>query len=174
MKIVRFFLAFAFLTAGAQAAIPLVRAQEIAVPDNPSRFGISLNSMYSSEHGVGTGFRGRASIPVNADISTALELGVTGFVFEGWKGADYLFDPQISLIITPPPARSRAGYFFLGMGGYLPLAGNKGLSGPTIHIGAGRAHGFGESAMFYEISPTLIIGSDHLGFSMPLRIGLIF
>ncbi len=173
MKIIRFFLAFAFLALIAQSTIPLARAQDEAQA-RTSQFGISLNTLYSTEHGVGMGFRGRAAIPINADISTALELGLAGFVFEGWKGADYLFDPQISLIITPPPTRLRATYFFFGMGGYLPLAGNKDLSGPTIHIGVGRVHGFGESAMFYEISPTLIIGSDRLGFLAPFRIGLIF
>ncbi len=173
MKIVRFFLALAFLTVAAQGAVSPVRAQNEA-PNTPSQFGVSLNTLYSTEHGVGVGFRGRGAIPVNADISTALELGLTGFVFDGWKGADYLFDPQISLIITPPPARRRAAYFFFGMGAYLPLAGSKDLSGPTMHIGIGRAHGFGESAMFYEISPALIIGSDRLGFLLPLRIGLIF
>lgn len=173
MKTVRCLFAFALLAIFAQAAVSPARAQDEA-SDRSSRFGLSLNVLYSSDQGMGTGFRGRASIPINADISTALELGFTGFAFEGWQGADYLFDPQISLIITPPPSRLRAWYLFLGMGAYLPLAGDKDLSGPTMHLGIGRAHGFGESALFYEIDPTLVIGRDQLGFLLPLRIGLIF
>lgn len=177
MKIVRFLFVLAVCAVSVQLAAPRACAQDAAptpAPVKSPRYGMSINALYSTPQGVGMGIRGRASMPINADISTALDLGFTGFVLEGWRGADYLFEPQISLIITPPPERLRAGYIFLGMGGYLPLAGNKDTSGPTIHIGLGRAHGFGESAVFYEINPALIIGSEKLGFLLPVRLGIIF
>lgn len=177
MKIVRFLLVLAACAVFVQIAVPRAFAQDApqdAAPAKSPRYGMSLNALYSTPQGVGLGIRGRASMPINADVSTALDLGFTGFVLEGWRGADYLFEPQISLIVTPPPSRLRAGYIFLGMGGYLPLAGNKDTSGPTIHVGFGRAHGFGESAVFYEINPALIIGSERLGFVLPVRIGIIF
>ena len=177
MKIVRFLLVLAVWAVSVQIAVPHACAQDAApdaAPLKSPRYGMSINALYSTPQGVGMGIRGRASMPINADISTALDLGFTGFVLEGWRGADYLFEPQISLIITPPPERLRAGYIFLGMGGYLPLAGNRDTSGPTIHIGLGRAHGFGESAVFYEINPALIIGSEKLGFLLPVRLGIIF
>ncbi len=177
MKTVRFLLVLAVCAVSVQIASPRACAQDApqdAAPVRSPRYGMSLNALYSTSQGVGLGIRGRASMPINADISTALDFGFTGFVLEGWRGADYLFEPQISLIVTPPPTRLRAGYIFLGMGGYLPLAGNKDTSGPTIHIGFGRAHGFGESAVFYEINPALIIGSEKLGFLLPVRLGIIF
>ena len=177
MKIVRLLLVLAAWAVSMQIAAPRAWAQDAAQDATPAkspRYGMSLNALYSTPQGVGLGIRGRASMPITADISTALDLGFTGFVLEGWRGADYLFEPQISLIITPPPTRLRAGYIFLGMGGYLPLAGNKDISGPTIHIGLGRAHGFGGSAVFYEINPALIIGGEGLGFVLPVRIGIIF
>jgi len=48
-----------------------------------ARVGLGFNTMLSSDDGLGFGFRTRIASPVNADLSFAFDLGVTGFVVEG-------------------------------------------------------------------------------------------
>jgi hypothetical protein len=47
-------------------------------------------------------------------------------------------------------------------------------SGPTLHLGLGRAHLLRDVSLYYEFNPTLLIGEEQLHFNFPLRLGLIF
>lgn len=164
MKLFRYVL---FLAAAAACSQPA------AAQVDPVRFGLGFNTMVSSADGLGIGVRGRGSIPVNADVSAAADLGITGFVLKGRRNADYILDPQLSAIIMLPTSQTHANYVLFGVGGYLPVGGDDD-GGPTIHFGFGRARALQESSFFYEINPALVIGRDHVDVAVPLRIGIIF
>lgn len=136
------------------------------------RIGVGFNTMVSSADGLGIGVRGRASVPINADVSAAADLGITGFVLNGRRNADYILDPQLSAIVMLPTSQSRANYVLFGIGGYLPIGGDSD-GGPTVHAGIGRVHALQESSFFYEINPALVIGREHVDVVIPLRIGVI-
>lgn len=142
---------------------------------NP-RFGLGFNTMLSSADGFGVGVRGRASAPVNADLSVAADIGFTGFVLNGRRNADYIFDPQLSAIISLPESPARLTYILFGLGAYTPVGGDDedATSGPTIHLGLGWVRALQESSFFYEIDPALIIGEESVDVAVPLRIGVIF
>ncbi len=145
------------------------RAQELT-----PRFGIGFNTLLSSEDGLGFGFRGRASAPVNADLSFAIDVGAVGFILEGRDDATYIFDPQISAIVTLPGVSS-APYLLGGIGGYIPLSDKANTdSGPTLHLGIGWVRPLNETTLFYEVNPALIIGEKDVQVAIPFRIGLIF
>ena len=139
------------------------------------RYGLGFNSMLSSIDGVGVGLRGRISVPVNADLSIGGDLGFTGFVFGGRRDATWVFDPQLSAIITLAPQGRSASYILAGVGVYAPVSNqDESESGPTIHLGVGRVQILRETTIFYEINPALIIGLDAVNLSLPVRAGIIF
>ena len=139
-----------------------------------SRFGIGFNTLLSAENGFGMGFRGRISTPINADLSFALDAGLTGFILGGRDDATYVVDPQISLIVTLPGVE-KAPYLLAGMGAYLdPSDSGDVLTGPTIHAGIGWVRPLRESVLFYELDPALVIGKDKVSAAIPFRIGVIF
>lgn len=163
------------LCAGVLMAVSIgsgeARAQEL----NP-RFGVGANALLSTADGFGLGIRGRASVPVNADLSLAGDLGITAFILSGRQNADYIFDPQVSAIVSLPATRSRLTYVLFGMGGYIPAGGNDpdAASGPTIHGGLGWVIALQESSLFYEINPALIIRDEGVDVAIPFRVGVIF
>jgi hypothetical protein len=57
---------------------PATFAQELE-----PRFGMGVNGVISTLDGLGFGFRGRASAPINADFSLAVDIGFTGFILGG-------------------------------------------------------------------------------------------
>ncbi len=138
------------------------------------RFGFGFNMLLSSEDGIGLGLRGRASAPINADLSFGVDLGFTGFVLEGRDDASYLFDPQVSAIVTLPGIRT-APYFIGGLGAHIPLDDDdsQAESGPTIHLGVGWVRALSETTIFYEINPALIIGQENVSIALPFRVGVI-
>jgi hypothetical protein len=160
------------LIATAAMAIP----KHAAAQDPAPRFGVGLNSLLSSADGFGIGFRGRASAPVNRDVSVAIDLGFTGFVLNGRRDADYIFDPQLSAIVSLPYRTDRLTYLLFGLGGYVPVGPDSAndQNGPTIHFGVGWVHALNETSLFYEIDPALIIGEERADIAIPFRIGLIF
>lgn len=139
------------------------------------RFGLGFQGLLSTEDGLGFGFQGRASAPINSDLSAAVDLGFSGFVLGGRSDATYIFHPQLSAIITLPYRSSRAPYLLAGLGAYVPLS-NEELSanGPTIHFGLGWARLLNETTLFYEIDPALIIDEESIDLALPFRVGLIF
>ncbi|GIV61339.1 MAG: hypothetical protein KatS3mg044_0205 [Rhodothermaceae bacterium] len=161
-------LSFALIALSMPLTTP-VQAQSMA-----PRFGLGFATMLSTEDGLGLGFHGRASAPVNADLSFAVDLGFVGFILEGRDEATYIFDPQVSAIITLPGVRS-APYVLGGVGGYIPLNDkDRTVSGPTIHLGIGWVRALNETSLFYELNPALIIGETNVQFALPFRLGLIF
>jgi len=139
-----------------------------------SRFGIGFNTLLSADNGFGMGFRGRIATPINADLSFAIDAGLTGFILGGRDDATYVVDPQISLIVTLPGVE-KAPYLLAGMGAYLdPSDSGDVLTGPTIHAGIGWVRPLRESVLFYELNPALVIGKDEVSAAIPFRIGVIF
>ncbi len=150
-------------------------AHETLAQSGGPRFGLGFNTMLSTADALGFGFRGRASAPVNQDLSLAVDLGFTGFVLGGRRDATYVFDPQVSAIITLPPRGDRAPYIIAGMGAYVPLSNeDKSVNGPTIHLGAGWVQLLRETTFFYEVNPAIIVGEDNIHLAIPFRIGVIF
>lgn len=139
-----------------------------------SRFGIGFNTLLSADNGFGMGFRGRLSTPINADLSFALDAGLTGFILGGRDDATWVLDPQASLIVTLPGVE-KAPYLLMGIGGYFdPSDSNDTLTGPTLHVGVGWVKPLRESVLFYELDPALIIGETKVSPAIPFRIGVIF
>ena len=153
------------------------RQQESILTD--ARFGIGLNTVLSVNNGFGLGFRGRVSSPVNADFSLAIGMGFTGFVLQGRDQAVFVFDPQLSGIITLPERGNFNApalvYLMAGIGAFVPLTeSSSDESGPSIHFGIGRVSSLTESSFFYEINPAVVIGSSKVEFILPFRVGIIF
>lgn len=161
-----------FLLITTLCAAPGAQGQDL----NP-RFGLGFNTSISTEDGIGIGMRLRGSAPVNRDLSFAIDLGLTGFIFEGRDEATYLVDPQISAIVSVPDTRpDRLTYFMGGFGAYLPFDadGESRDAAPTLHFGVGRVHSLTETSLYYEINPGLIIGEERVGLLLPIRGGVIF
>jgi hypothetical protein len=144
-----------------------------AAQDMGMRFGIGFNGLVSTVDGVGVGLRTRLSTPVNPDLSFALDLGGTGFIFRGRDEATYVIEPQLSVIVNLPVQGQRLPYLLAGAGAYLPTS-DRTEAGPTLHLGYGFAHLLYETSIFYEINPALIVGRDRVHLAIPVRIGLIF
>lgn len=141
------------------------------------RFGLGFNALGSTTDGFGIGVTGRASAPLNADLSLGLDLGATGFVLGGRRDATWVFEPQASAIITLPPRGDRAMYYLAGLGAYLPLSSDPeadAKAGPTIHAGVGWVQTLRETTIFYEVDPALIIAENKVDLAFPFRVGIIF
>lgn len=142
-----------------------------------TRFGLAPNLHLSSSDGMGIGLRGRVSAPLTTEFSAAFDLGLSGFIFGGRDQATYVFDPQISGIVTMPGDDERAMYVMAGFGAYVPFGrgvDDDPLRGPLIQMGVGWVHALAETSLFYEVNPGLIIGEDRVGLSLPIRGGIIF
>ncbi len=151
--------------------------QQSEAQDLDTRFGLGLNGLVSTSDGLGLGLRGRVSAPLNQDVSMAFDLGLSGFIFGGTEEANFVFDPQISTIVTLPRSNDSAPYVLAGIGAYVPFGANLGddpLRGPTVHLGIGWVRALAETSLYYEINPALVIGQDRVGIALPVRLGLIF
>lgn len=167
-------LALPLLVALALLALPRASAQ---AQDLSPRFGAGFNAMVSTEDGFGIGARFRGSAPVNRDLSIGIDLGLTGFIFEGRDDASYVADPQISVIVTLPSSTSeRLTYFVGGVGAYLPFqdGSTNGNAAPTLHFGIGRVRPLTDTSVFYEVNPAIIIGENSVNLLLPVRVGVIF
>lgn len=126
------------------------------------------------DSGLGLGVRGRASFPVNADFSVAIGAGFAGFLLGGRDDASYLFNPQISGIVTIPRTENWARYVIGGLGGYFPLGGTTAEGGPALHFGLGWARPLNETSLYVEIDPALVIGESRTALVAAARVGVIF
>ncbi len=141
--------------------------------DDPVKIGFGFDAVLQPDEGLGLGVRTRFSKPLSWDISAALDLGLSGFILEGRDDASYVFDPQVSLIVTFPNL-DRATYLLGGFGVYAPFGdASNSTGGPTVHIGVGRALPLRESTLYYEVDPALIIQKSKVVVSIPFRIGII-
>jgi hypothetical protein len=140
-----------------------------------TRVGLGFNALLTADEGLGLGLRGRASAPVTADLSLAIDMGFAGFIFKGRDEATYVFDPQLSAIVTFPPQGRQAFYLLAGIGAYTPISqAYRGETGPTVHFGLGRVQLLRETQLFYEFNPTLVVGERNVDVVLPFRIGVIF
>lgn len=170
----RFFAFASLLALFSLLTLPLSDAQAQNIRP---RFGTGFNLLLSPSDGVGLGFRGRIATPVNQDLSLAVDLGFSGFIFGGRDDANYVFAPQLSSIITFPGRSDRAPYLLAGIGAYALISQGSdfdGEEGPTLHFGLGWVRTLAETTLFYEVNPALIIGDDVVDVIFPLRIGIIF
>lgn len=141
------------------------------------RFGLGFEVLGSTADGLGIGLQGRASAPINADLSLGIDMGATGFVLGGRRDATWVFDPQVAAIITLPSRSGRALYYLAGLGAYIPISDdedNDAKAGPTVHGGIGWIQTLRETTFFYEINPALVIAQDQVHLAVPLRVGIIF
>ncbi|HMB90093.1 MAG TPA: hypothetical protein VKP65_04550, partial [Rhodothermales bacterium] len=97
----------------------LLQPADDAMAQAATRFGIGFNGLISTTDGLGLGIRSRISAPVNADLSFAADLGLTGFILQGRDDASYVFDPQVSAIVTLPGRRDKMPYILGGVGAYV-------------------------------------------------------
>jgi hypothetical protein len=144
------------------------------------RFGAGFDALVSVasgdvlEDGFGLGIRGRASFPINADFSLAVDAGFAGFLLGGRDDATYLFNPQVSGILTLPRSPNWARYLIGGFGGYFPLGDSDSDGGPALHLGLGWVRPLQETSLYVEIDPGLIIGETRTAVVLPARVGVIF
>ncbi len=146
---------------------------------NP-RFGAGFDALLSVasgdvlDSGFGLGVRGRASFPINADFSLAVGAGFAGFLLGGRDDAAYLFNPQVSGVLTLPRSPQWARYLIGGFGGYFPLGDSSKDGGPAIHLGLGWARPLNETSLYVELDPALVIGETRTALILPARVGVIF
>ena len=154
----------------------LLPTQDATAQTIRPRFGLGANTTLTTAEGVlGLGLRGRASAPVNANLSFAVDLGLTGFVLGGRDDATYVFDPQVSAIVTLDPRQPRTPYIIGGIGAYVPFGDNSdGDGGPTLHGGFGWVQTLENTTLFYEVNPALVIGETAIDLVLPFRVGIIF
>jgi len=148
-------------------------AFSVGAQDRRFIFGLGIGTVASTDDGLGVGLRTRMSTPVNADLSFAADLGISAFFSSGREDASYVFDPQLSAIVTLPGERT-AIYFLAGFGAYWSTGGVDGeYNGPTLHFGIGGARPLNEGTFFYELDPALVIKKNSIALALPLRVGII-
>lgn len=141
---------------------------------NP-RFGVGIQALGSTaDNTVGPGLRFRVSAPVNQEVSFGVGTGLTGYIFRGRDEASYAFDPQASIIVTLPGMGTQSMYFFGGGGAYVPFGNTPADSGPTFHLGVGKAWLLNESSLFVEFDPAILVGEERADMLFPFRVGVIF
>ena len=146
------------------------RAQD----SSPFILGVGFQTVVSTDDGLGFGFGGRASTPLSSTLSFAGDLGVFGFFLGGRESSSLAIMPQVSAIVTLPGETS-ARYIMAGLGLYLSSGGEDSgdHNGPTLHFGYGGARPLGDSTLFYEVNPGIVIKESTVGLVVPLRIGII-
>ncbi len=164
------------LAALALFAAPAALSQGTVDP----RFGAGFDALLSVasgnvlDDGFGLGVRGRASFPINADFSVAVGAGFAGFLLGGRDDATYLFNPQVSGVLTLPRSPRWARYLIGGVGGYFPLGSSPKDGGPALHLGLGWVRPLSETSLYVEIDPALVIGETRTALVLPARVGVIF
>ena len=164
--------------------LPLALASpEAAAQAYQPRFGVGFDALVSVPgqdivpEGLGIGVRGRISVPVNRDLSVAGDVGFAGFVLGGRDDAGYVFNPQLSVILSFP-TRDTVRYLLGGFGGFIVTGDGEGVDepegGPSIHLGLGWAFPLRETSLYVEVDPSLIVGSQEATVVLPLRAGVIF
>ena len=160
------------VTAAALSILLVVPSSESQ--DLEPRFGFGFTGMVSTADGLGLGFRARASAPVSPDLSFAVDLGTTGFFLSGIDSSTWIFDPQVSAIVTLSGI-TKAPYLLAGIGGYIPVNdGSNSPGGPTVHAGFGYVRQLNQSSLFYEVNPALLLEQSKVELIIPFRVGVIF
>ncbi len=156
------------LLLAALAARPAAARQE-ADPRPSSRFGVGAGLAANTADGLGAGLWARASAPLSADLSFAIDLGMAAYT----AGAA-AFEPQVSVIITlPAPLERPLPYLVGGIGGYFPFMLRPTNSGATLHAGLGWVRPGARRTWFVELTPTAILGRRRVDLLLPVRLGTI-
>jgi hypothetical protein len=165
------------------AALVVAAAAPALAQRYQPRFGTGFEALLAPPgqeivpEGLGVGIRGRVSVPVNLDLSVAGDVGFAGFVLGGQDDATYVFNPQLSVILSFS-RRESVRYLLGGVGGFIPLGDGDGFDepsgGPALHLGLGWAFPLNETSLFVEVDPSLVVGSEEATVVLPARVGVIF
>ncbi len=154
---------------------PEIKAQALS-----TQLGISTELMVNpfseeiTEGKFGVGLRGRVGFGLNEDLALGMGLGVSSFIFDGSNNAEFIFNPQLSLIIALP-GYDRFPYVLGGIGGVLRTGGElSSRSFFAFHLGYGIAIPLSESTFFIESNPSFAIQSEKVSLLFPFRVGVIF
>ena len=144
------------------------------------RFGVGFDATVVPDgnglvdDGLGVGLHGRIALPLNADLSAGVGMGLDGFVLGGADEATYLATPEATLILTLPRRGGGVRYVLGGIAGYVPLSDDGGPGGPALIAGFGWAFPLRETSLYVEAVPALIVGRRTSTFALPIRAGVIF
>jgi hypothetical protein len=144
------------------------------------RFGVGFEAMVVPagndilQDGLGLGIHGRIALPLNADLSAGVGMGLDGFVLSGSEEASYLATPEATLILTLPRRGEGVRYLLGGIAGYIPLTDGLEPGGPALVAGAGWAFPLRETSFYVELAPALVVGRSAATVAIPLRAGVIF
>lgn len=155
----------------------LVLSLSLASPagaQSESRFGMGAHILGSTaDDNVGPGLFVRVSRPVNQDVSLAIGSGLTGYIFRGQDDASFALDPQLAAVVSFDSQPDETTYVLGGAGAYVPFGDTSTDSGPTFHLGVGRAWLLTESSVFFEFNPGFLVGEERTTLVLPLRLGII-
>jgi hypothetical protein len=147
---------------------------------SPARYGVGFDVTGAIPgqdlipKGIAIGLRGRAALPINADVSLAGDVGLAAHLWDGRDQTRWVLNPQTSLIVTLPssPDRRNTRYVLGGFGAYLPFSGGSG--GPTVHLGIGQAIPLNDTSVYMEFDPSLLVGDGETTVVIAARAGVIF
>ncbi len=138
--------------------------------------GIGLSPVGTTgQSPVGLGVDARLSWPINADFSVTAGTSLVGFVFRGRDDAAYFLMPQASGIVKLDATNLRAPYVIAGFGAYFPIGNTdrEDESGPVVQVGIGWITTLQATAVYLEISPTLVVAQSAANLLLPVRFGVI-
>jgi len=150
----------------------------LAAQDNNTKFGLGVGLVANptdddlASDDVGLAVRGRISKPMNSDVSLAGSVGLYAFAFNGTDTADYILNPDLSLVVTLN-GQSRFPYLLVGAGGLFPTNGDK-RARFEAHAGYGLAWPLTSVSVFLEVMPTIAFQESSTTFVVPLVVGMIF
>jgi len=151
---------------------------QISAQDNNTKFGLGVGFVANptdddlASDDVGMAVRGRISKPMNSDVSLAGSVGFYAFAFNGTTTADYILNPELSLVVTLN-GQTRFPYLLVGAGGLFPTDGDK-RARFEAHAGYGLAWPLTSVSVFLEVNPTLAFEESSTTFVVPLVMGMIF
>lgn len=146
--------------------------------DNNTKFGLGVGLVANptdddlASDDVGLAVCGRISKPMNTDVSLAGSVGFYAFAFNGTDTADYVLNPELSLVVTLN-GQSRFPYLLVGAGGLFPTSGDKNARF-AAHAGYGLAWPLTSVSVFFEVTPTIAFQESSTTFVVPVVVGMIF
>jgi hypothetical protein len=143
-----------------------------------AKFGLGVGMVANptdddlADDDIGLSVIGRISKPLNTDVSLAGTLGFYAFAFNGTETADYIFNPELSLVVTLN-GYSRFPYLLVGAGGLFPTDGDE-EARFGAHAGYGLAWPLTSVSVFLEAKPTIAFQESGTTFVIPVTVGMIF
>jgi hypothetical protein len=149
-----------------------------AAQDSATKFGLGVGLVANptddklANDDIGLAVRGRVSKPLNSDVSLAGSVGFYAFAFNGTDTADYVLNPELSLIVTLN-GDTRFPYLLVGAGGLFPTGGEDDARF-AAHAGYGLAFPLTSVSVFVEVVPTIAFNDTGTTFIVPVSVGMIF